>query len=910
MSRAFTGSDYLEMSSNGGLPTGNGVFSITMWYYPTVGTSGDYGALISWGTTGTNNAFIVAQDGDSIFTSLRLLLGRYANNILQTSADHILNAWNSCVVTYDGSTITVYVNGVNVGSASVTLTTASGTLRIGDLIGGGQPFHGYIGEVSAYDVVLTAEEAMAFNHQSMLDRPTMWYFPLYGDGSTEPDYSGNANSITIVGTSKANHALATYEYPWSQSNDDAVSVIIATASGTLTLFQSAGNTSKHIYILSGTTFTAPSDWPGTADQVECIGAGAGGLNAGSDVGKGGGGGGYSSKFGVTINNGDNLQVGQGGGPNTDGTDTWIGGTDFASSSCGAKGGIAGGLGGQASDGIGDTTFSGGAGGGIGSNITCGAGGGSAAGPLGPGGDGADGGGVSAAAGGGGTGGPGVAASGSQAGDGGIGSDGTAGGLGGNAAGQAPTAGSHGSGGGGGASGSETGADGGSGVEWFDILPPDIPSFHGAGGGGGGSDQNVSVNHFGGNGGSFGGGGGGEAWSHQSGSSAGTGANGIIRITYTPVITPIKTASNTITFSQVASTHIGEVEIASNTITFSGTAHGFSGTKHVTAPFTITSAVVVAKISNVSGSSILSMHTVADVVKLDPASNSLTFSQEADVTVSLGTSSTITLTQSAIYNYTPHFALPSNTLVFAQALNKSVSKTVPQTFTISQVAVGHRVKDGVASNLFIMASSVSTAKVLGGSNTLSFSQSAVVHKLVQPNVSNTLVFVQSVSRTTTLNLGLTSSLTFLHVYQKQTNIQGIHFYTPVPEVIVTKSLNRISFRTTDRAIILLPPELGDGESPTNKIVLQRTITGGTYVYARRTTTRRLKYTFETDQFKALEMRRFMLDCLSSPIWVENWKGELWIGYFTSNPIQLKTTGRGAVCGDRYSFDIEFEGARIH
>jgi hypothetical protein len=64
-----------------------------------------------------------------------------------------------------------------------------------------------------------------------------------------------------------------------------------------------------IFITSGTTFTAPGDWPGTADTVICIGGGGGG---GTNHGSGGGGGGLSIALNVAASNGDALVIGAGG----------------------------------------------------------------------------------------------------------------------------------------------------------------------------------------------------------------------------------------------------------------------------------------------------------------------------------------------------------------------------------------------------------------------------------------------------------------------------------------------------------------------------------------------------------------------------------------------------------------------
>ena len=117
---------------------------------------------------------------------------------------------------------------------------------------------------------------------------------------------------------------------------------------------------KVIFLLQsgGTaTWTVPADWS-NANKVECIGAGAGGRVAVAGGG-GGGSGAYSSVSNITTlspSQSVSFSVGWGGTAGIAGIDTWFGGSSFATSLVGAKGGlsttgVAGGAGGLASAGI-------------------------------------------------------------------------------------------------------------------------------------------------------------------------------------------------------------------------------------------------------------------------------------------------------------------------------------------------------------------------------------------------------------------------------------------------------------------------------------------------------------------------------------------------------------------------------
>ena len=73
------------------------------------------------------------------------------------------NTWSHLAGTYDGATLRLYVNGVQVASAaySGTIGTSSGPLRIGGNSLWGEYFQGTIDEVRVYNRALTVSEIQA-----------------------------------------------------------------------------------------------------------------------------------------------------------------------------------------------------------------------------------------------------------------------------------------------------------------------------------------------------------------------------------------------------------------------------------------------------------------------------------------------------------------------------------------------------------------------------------------------------------------------------------------------------------------------------------------------------------------------------------------------------------------------------
>ncbi len=308
-----------------------------------------------------------------------------------------------------------------------------------------------------------------------------------------------------------------------------------------------------IYIISGTSWTVPADWNAGTNSIETLGAGGGGQTADpSYAGSGGGGGAYSQITNLSLQGGVSiaLQVGSGGAAGSTGGDTWFNGASLSASSVGAKGGAAGtdltgGAGGNASNGIGTTRFSGGDGASPGPNPWTGGGGGEAAGPNGAGGTGGspNNSTIAGAGGGGGNGGGSAGSDGDistgSGGAGGNGNGGTGAGAGDNGSGAGNGATATGSGGGGGKYlTSDNGGDGATGRE-FD-------SSHGSGGGGGGGGgRNGAAAGNGGKGVSYGGGGGGGGYpaSGTAWGTGGAGGDGIIVVTYTSANTTAITAKS-------------------------------------------------------------------------------------------------------------------------------------------------------------------------------------------------------------------------------------------------------------------------------------------------------------------------------------------------------------------------------
>ena len=264
-----------------------------------------------------------------------------------------------------------------------------------------------------------------------------------------------------------------------------------------------------VFVVSGTSFNAPSDWNSTTNTIELIAGGASGANSVGTAGHftGGGGGAWAklNNFAMTPSASINCVIGAGGTSVTtsavgnNGTDTWLNKTTNAAPTVVTNGGLAkaglggntgtgsqnGGAGGASLSCVGNDHTSGGRGGNLtGASGTADSGGGGAAGASASGNTGVDSSSTSN-----------VATNGGQG-------DGVAGGTGGTGS-------------------AGTGGNGSPGTEW--------DGSHGSGGGGGAGGPSGTT-AAGGGGGLYGAGGGGAVGT--SGSTSGAGAQGIIVLTYT------------------------------------------------------------------------------------------------------------------------------------------------------------------------------------------------------------------------------------------------------------------------------------------------------------------------------------------------------------------------------------------
>lgn len=149
----FDGVSGYIVGATTGLQTGNGAWSMECFFYGTLTGAGEK-VIMGFGTWGSGGAA-----PQMIWTGTQFGFERFGGSSAMATAS--ANTWHHVVLTYDGTTLTTYIDGSSAatstpGPLSVSLTNAT----VGDGVGGGRGYNvtGYVAECAWYNVKLTSTQ--------------------------------------------------------------------------------------------------------------------------------------------------------------------------------------------------------------------------------------------------------------------------------------------------------------------------------------------------------------------------------------------------------------------------------------------------------------------------------------------------------------------------------------------------------------------------------------------------------------------------------------------------------------------------------------------------------------------------------------------------------------------------------
>jgi len=159
--------DYIRTSNPINLPIGNESRTISAWIH-SVGEVGgqDYQSIVSWGKPKyTNQHFGIERGGDpgnpNGYDDRLFVLGW--SNDFKGNTDLNFNVWHHVAVTFDGTNLTVYVNGAYDGSTTKTYNTQLGSTGLSLGVtppndGWHMNFNGFLDDIRIYNRALSETE--------------------------------------------------------------------------------------------------------------------------------------------------------------------------------------------------------------------------------------------------------------------------------------------------------------------------------------------------------------------------------------------------------------------------------------------------------------------------------------------------------------------------------------------------------------------------------------------------------------------------------------------------------------------------------------------------------------------------------------------------------------------------------
>lgn len=226
----FDGNDYVSINHNSALQLSNAPFTIEFWAKPSL-LNGNFRWVISKDFGNVNLDYLV---GISASNEWRFIARNLSIDI-SNPVPAVVNQWYHVACVFNGSTATLYVNGIVVGTdntvGSAQVNTAN--VLIGRRNAGGQYFVGDIDEMRIWDQALTQNQIrdwmckkLTSSHPAYSNLTAYYKFDE-GSGTTLIDSDGGYNGSLLVSptTYQLSGAAIGDESVYDYGNGNATSVI-------------------------------------------------------------------------------------------------------------------------------------------------------------------------------------------------------------------------------------------------------------------------------------------------------------------------------------------------------------------------------------------------------------------------------------------------------------------------------------------------------------------------------------------------------------------------------------------------------------------------------------------------------------------------------------------------------------
>lgn len=174
-----TSNSYFEPSSSG--------FSYVVWFKPTKAAH-NAGLFSHQFAFGSNQGYLMKYNAAGT-------VGFWFGNTSKASSNNAnINEWNCFLVSFDGSTLTVNLNGTEVTASRTLLSTSTNDSYIGSETAASNFFQGFIREAAVYNRPLSSSERTAINNNLSITDGLIANWKL--DGNATDSVGSNDGSVT------------------------------------------------------------------------------------------------------------------------------------------------------------------------------------------------------------------------------------------------------------------------------------------------------------------------------------------------------------------------------------------------------------------------------------------------------------------------------------------------------------------------------------------------------------------------------------------------------------------------------------------------------------------------------------------------------------------------------------------
>jgi hypothetical protein len=251
---SFNTTDYVSASTSG-LPTGNSDRTLEMWVKANSFPSSGEAYFAGYGNFGSNNqTYHLGTTGSQLFWSQ---WGPGIGGPTLTA-----NQWYHVAVTNIGNSVTLYLNGVAVGTNTVPIATPAGSSfyigRIPGTLGDSRKLDGEVDEVSAYNRALAPSEILGI-YKAGSDGKVL--SPIAVDYPSVVDGSGGATTPVTFTITRTGSLSGSLTVNWTTADDTAIAGTDYTAaSGAFTFADGQATQTVQVTTIDNNNFNPNLDF--------------------------------------------------------------------------------------------------------------------------------------------------------------------------------------------------------------------------------------------------------------------------------------------------------------------------------------------------------------------------------------------------------------------------------------------------------------------------------------------------------------------------------------------------------------------------------------------------------------------------------------------------------------------------